>query len=270
MGVFQNPHGKRSGNWKILALSAMAALAVAGISQTTHAALVASDNAGNSVYSIGQTFSGLNGGSGFGAWSVTNNSGGNFVSSDNRSGIMPWFDIYNPGGNQTTATRPLDSVLSSGETLSFDLVLNGLQSNSNASVGFFLADSAGNGLFTFYQQGQSSTEGYVVDAGGTTSGIGVSYNYQTVDLMAFTLTSPTTYNFYVNNALAHTGTISDATGGIAQLNFFDNNGGSFSDVQFTNLSITSTPLPATFALVLAGGIGLAGLAIRRRASVARP
>ncbi len=268
MGVFQNPHGKRSGNWKILALSAMAALAVAGISQTTHAALVASDNAGNSVYSIGQTFSGLNGGSGFGAWSVTNNSGGNFVSSDNRSGIMPWFDIYNPGGNQTTATRPFDSVLSSGETLSFDLVLNSLQ--SNASAGFFLTDSFGAGLFTYYQDGNSPTEGYVVDAGGTTAGIGVPYNYQTVDLMAFTLTSPTTYSFYVNNSLAHTGTISNATGGIAQLNFFDNNGGSSSDVQFTDLSITSTPLPATFALVLAGGIGLAGLAIRRRASVARP
>ena len=264
MGMFQERYGRELGVSKLLALPALATLAIAGISQTTHAALVASDNAGNSPYTLNASFSGQNGGLGFGAWSVTNNSGGNFINSVNWSGTTPWFDIYNTGGNQTTATRSLDSVLSSGETLSFDLVLNSAQ--SGASVGFFLADSAGTGLLTYYQEGNSTTEGFIADASGTTSGVGVPYNYQSVDQMAITLTSTTTYNFYVNNTLAHSGTISDATGGIAQLNFFDNNGGSNSDVQFTNLSIESAaaPSPATLGLVLAGGVGLATMGLNRR------
>ena len=269
MGMVKEVYGKKLGASRLLALSALAALAIAGISQTTRAALVATDNAGNAPYAVNTSFGGENGGSGFGAWSVVNNSGSNFISGDNWSSTTPWFDIYNPGGNQTTATRSLDSVLSSGETLSFDLVLNNAQ--TGASVGFFLADSGGTGLLTYYQDGNSATEGFIADASGTTSGIGVPYNYQSVDLMAITLTSTTTYNFYVNNTLAHSGTISDATGGIARLNFFDNNGGSNSDVQFTNLSIVSAavPIPASFGLVLAGGIGLAVMAIRRRSAAAK-
>ena len=266
MGMLQEVHGKKHGASKLLALSALAALAIAGISQSAHAALVASDNAGNSPYTVGSSFSGQNGGSGFGAWSVTNNSGGNFISSANWGGTTPWFDIYNTGGNQTTAARPLITALSSGETISFNLVLNSAQ--SGATVGFFLADSSNSGLFTYYQEGNSPTKGYAVDANGTTNGIGVSYNYHSVDQMAFTLTSATTYDFSVNNVLAHSGTISDATGGIAQLNFFDNGGGSNSDVQFTDLSIVSSvPLPASFGLVLAGGLGLAAMALSRRRSV---
>ncbi|MGC8625686.1 MAG: hypothetical protein ACP5VQ_10555, partial [Phycisphaerae bacterium] len=107
-----------------------------------------------------------------------------------------------------------------------------------------------------------STDGYVADATGTTAGIGVAYNYQTVDQMAFTLTSATAYNFDVNGSLAHSGTIS---GSIVQLSFFDNGGGSNSDVQFTDLSVISAvPTPATAGLVFAGGIGLAAVLLYNR------
>ena len=191
MGMLQKNHGKNLRVVRLLALPALATLAVAGMSQSSRASLVASDNAGNTPYTVGSSFSGKNGGSGFGAWSVTNNSGGNFISSADWSSITPWFDIYNTGGNQTTATRALNSALSSGETLSFNLVLNSAQ--TGGTVGFFLANSSNTGLFTYYQDGNDpSTAGYAVDANGTTSGIGVSYNYQSVDQMAFTLTSATT------------------------------------------------------------------------------
>ncbi len=273
MGMLQKNHGKNMKLVRLLALPALAALAVIGMSQKSRAALVASDNAGNSPYVVGNSFGGQNGGSGFGAWSVTNtSSGGNFISSANWSSITPWFDIYNtsanPNGSQTTASRSLNNALSNGETLSFDLVLNSAQ--TNASVGFYLADSSNNALFTYYQEGNSSTDGYAVDTNGTTAGIGVSYNYQSVDRIAFTLTSATTYDFSVNNVLAHSGTISDSTGGIAQLNFFDNGGGASSDVQFTDLSIASAvPLPASFGLVLIGGLGLVAMALSRRRSSVR-
>ena len=233
--------------------------------------IVASDNAGNSPYVVpnGNTlnaFSGQNGGSGFGPWSVVStagsSSGGNFISSNTWSGITPWFDIWQYVGGQTTATRPLNSVLSSGDALSFDFVLSA--DATGGAVGFYLSDSGGNPLFSFYQMGNTSTAGYAMDANGTTAGIGVQYNFHTVDQMAFTLTSATTYNFDVNNALAYSGTISDATGGIANLNFFDSNGGPSSDVQFTDISISSpVPVPASFGL-LACGMGAALILNKRR------
>ncbi len=248
---------------RLLPLAAVAALLCAANCQ---AGVIASDNAANSPYAIGASFGGQNGGAGFGSWSVVNNlSGGNFISSSNWNSITPWFDIYNssyPTGNQTTATRSLNTVLAVGDTLSFDFVLNSLA--SNGSAGFYFSDSANNGLFTFYQPGGSSASGTIVDANGSNN-LGVSYNYQTVDSVSFTLTSPTGYNFDVNNILVHSGTISDATGGIAGLNFFVNQGGNASDLQFTNLQVTAPaaaaiPAPASFGLLLAGrlagGIGL--------------
>ena len=252
----------------LLLLAAGAIMAGGASARAT--TIVASDNAGNSPYAVATTlpfpeFSGQNGGSGFGPWSVVStagsSNGGNFVSSNTWSGITPWFDIWQYVGGQTTATRPLNSVLSSGETLSFDMVLSA--DATGGAVGFYLSDSGNNPLFSFYQMGNTSTAGYAIDANGTTTGIGVPYNFHTVDQMAFTLTSATTYNFNVNGALAYSGTISDTTGGVANLNFFDSNGGGSSDVQFTNLSVASpVPAPSTL-LIFAGGIGLAAVALRR-------
>ncbi len=277
MGNLRRPHREHGGSriFSRVPCASLLLLAVGAIMAEGALAradtIVASDNAGNSPYVVpaGNTlyaFSGQNGGSGFGPWSVLttagSGTGGDFISSNTWSGITPWFDIWNYVGGQTTATRPLNSGLSSGETLSFDLVLS--SDGTGGAVGFYLSDSGGNPLFSFYQMGNTSTAGYAMDANGTTAGIGVQYNFHTVDQMAFTLTSATTYNFDVNNALAYSGTISDATGGITQLNFFVNNGGPSSDVQFTNLSIASpVPVPASFG-VLACGVGVALVLNKRR------
>ena len=254
---------------RLMPLTAVAALLCGANCQ---AGVIASDNAANSPYTVNSSFSGQMGGTGFGSWSVVNNTGSNFISSANWGSITPWFDIYNtsnpPGGDQTTAARSLNSVLAVGDTLSFDFVLNSLQ--TGGSAGFYFSDSIGNGLFTFYQQGNSTTNGFIVDAGGTSSGVGVNYNYQTVDSVSFTLTSATGYNFDVNNSLVKSGTISNATGGIAALNFFVNEGGASSDLQFTNLQVTApagaaVPVPASFGLLLAGTLaGGIGLMLRSR------
>lgn len=198
-----------------LGLAIMAgAIATAGGIQNGLATVIASDNAGNSPYVINNSFGGQNGGTGFGAWSVTNNTGGNLINSVTWSGTTPWFDIYNTstntspysGGDQTTATRSINSALVAGDTLSFSFVLNNSQTNS--TVGFWLGDSSNAGLITFYQHGFDPTTGYLTDASGTTNGIGVPYNYQSVDNVAITLTSSTAYNLYVNSSLVHSGTIS--------------------------------------------------------------
>lgn len=253
---------------RLVPLAAVAALLCAANCQ---AGVIASDSAANSPYTVGSPFSGQNGGTGFGSWNVVNNTGGNFISSSNWNSITPWFDIYNTsssnGGNQTTATRSLNTVLAVGDTLSFDFVLNSLQ--TGGSAGFYFSDSANSALFTFYQQGNSSITGTIVDANGSQTA-GVNYNYQTVDSISFSLTTATTYNFDVNNSLAHSGTISNGTGGITNLNFFVNQGGGGSDLQFTNLQVTApagaaVPVPASFGLLLAGTLaGGIGLALRNR------
>ena len=60
MGIFQERCGRKL---RVSKLPALSALAIAGISKTTQAALVASDNAGNYAYILGSSFSGQNGGS---------------------------------------------------------------------------------------------------------------------------------------------------------------------------------------------------------------
>jgi|GEM_PF-4328189 hypothetical protein len=259
---------------RLLAVSAMAVMGVAGLGQTANASNVASDNAGNTPYFAtsgpqnpnGWT-TGMNGGTGFGAWELSASStGGYFINSATNDNITPFFDIYDtsraPNGNTTSATRPFTGgALVVGQSVSFDFVLNG--AGAGSFVGFSLNDSSQNPLFQFEQAGFSSVAGYVTDASGTTKGVGVAYNYQTLDTVSFTLTSPTTYNFDVNGSLAHAGTISDSTGGIQSLTFFDNGAGPGSDVQFTNLAISAVPAPSTLAIFV-GGLGLVALAARRR------
>lgn len=289
MGVFQNPHGKRSGNWKILALSAMAALAVAGISQTTHAALVASDNAGNSAYASGWN-SGSNGGTGFGAWSLANGTGaGFFIGSstvNDNNNLLPAGDTADIGtawgtyantNYYATATRDFTGgALAVGQ--SFSLAYD----NGNVQTGgadfLNLVDSLGSNVFTFGFVGGNRDYSYS-DAASFRADTGIGFTYFGLDTV-FTLTSATTYSFTVapiDTSLASktvTGTISGSIVGFSVVN--DNTGGGngnnfyVNSLQVSAAPSSAVPTPAPFGLVLAGGIGLAGLAIRRRARVARP
>ena len=273
MGV-KHGYKKAFGVANLMALSALATLTVAGISQTAQASNAASDNAGNLPYfptngpaTPAGWASGQNGGTGFGAWSMSaSTSGGYFVASRTFSNVTPFFDIYEqstaPTASTTSVTRPFTGgALSVGQSVSFDFVLN--MDATGGYVGFSLNDSKNNSLFQFEQAGNSPVNGYITDASGQTAGVGVPYNFQSLDTMSFTLTSPTTYNFDVNGALAYSGTISNTTGGIQSLEFFDNGGGPGSDVLFTNLAVSAVPAPSTLA-ILAGGLGLAAGAVRRR------
>jgi hypothetical protein len=180
---------------KVISISFYAVAVLTCFSVTTRASIVASDSAGNSPpYTAGGAttsteINGLNGGSGFGAWVVTdteNYSGagattssptGNgfaFVSTttnDATRNPAPVFDIYdngNPnsssatgaalGSSIETATRPFVTPLTgSGSSFSFIESLASLRAasggNPTSQLGFELLDSSGNVLLNLYVNG---------------------------------------------------------------------------------------------------------------------
>ena len=279
-------------------------LGILGISlpgAIAHAATIASDSASNYVALGG--FSGDNQGTGFGAWSTNfsytgpsggGGGGGSFL--DTTSGLpgADAFDIYvYPGtGGDTglntdieTATRSFDSALTAGQTFTTDLYLNNGNQNSalantnpasaDSNLGYALLDSKGNVLFSMTAFGGGeywATDGtnggaYFEPASGN-----ILYNYHADDTFAFSLlNSSGDYSMTVSgntgtgSPVTFTGSINMATGGPSAIEYFDNNGGNGSDVQWSTMSIASTPAstpePASLAIA---GVALGGLLLMKR------
>ncbi len=286
MGMFQKNHRRNLKVVRRLALPAMAALAVAGMSQSSQAALVASDNAAN--YTSWTNAS--TGGSGFGTWglSTTGSSAGFFLgsSTDNdNSNPLPAGDtgdintnskawgMYANSSSLATATRSFTGgalAVGQGFSLAFD---NGIVDTGSSDT-FSLLDASNNVLFTFGFTGGASDYFYSDSrAQGQDSGIGFTYfGLDTV----FTLTSATTYSFTITpidssiTAKTISGTINGSIAGFEAVN--DNAGNGNNNNFYINSAAVSAapnsavPLPASFGFVLVGGLGLAGMALSRRRS----
>jgi hypothetical protein len=267
------------------------------VSLPANAALIASDNAANSTYTVNSSFNGLNGGSGFGAWSVTianpasTSSAGNFVASKGAGSgnavlpnNTPVFDIFNngnPAGNGsttainssiTTADRPFTGALVPGQAFSFVEDLgNGTGGSSNAE-GWELLDASNSVLLNMFTNESLSgtnagTTAYtVVDATGTFNPSAGNFgrNNSAADSFTFTLNDATGDYTVVStghSGRTFTGQIDLSTGGPTQFAFYDNSGGNSSDVQVTNLAITNVPEPGILVLGACSALAL----IRRRA-----
>lgn len=194
---------------------------------------------------------GLNGGYGFGAWTVTTNGVGNaFRQTFGPSGNS--FDLWNANANGSTiAVRTFGSPLSPGQSFSVQFRLNGLDQTYDTNM-IALQDSSGNTLFSYWHVGgepNGATNGEYSDASTSLgSAVGFSYDYQQFCSFTFTLNSATSYTFTDNTTgQSFTGTIS---GTIAQVAFIRSNGGpnapySGDDLQADELEIVSSA-PPTF------------------------
>jgi len=262
------------GNRKTL-LVVTSAVALSGLAGVAHASLVASDQVTNNPpYNNYVNPNGLNGGSGFGPWSATNvagTSGGAFTWPTDLTtpGSGQGFDIYDNGtqgggtiADEFAAIRPFTGALAAGQSFSFKEQINNGSNPTNggpSNLGFSLDDSSGNALFDFHVQGGGA--GYLLtDATQTgTTETTVPYNYHSIDTFSFTLNSvgPTTaaYTFTASGgnvsggSQTFTGTISTLTGGITQVDIYNNNGGQGSDIQFDNLAINNVPEPVSLTMV---------------------
>lgn len=299
MGMFQKNHRRNLKVVRLLALPALAALAVAGMSQSSQAALVASDNAGNYATAGWSTSGGAeNLGTGFGGWTFSPNpnggSAGAFLADTaTLLGQTPpiatrgdsW-GVYANGGsgnsniNITRGFLPgvgssaTVGTLRDGQTFSIDLASDGI-TNSNAAFGFNLQGSGGtNTPFTLKYQGGGADAMTLIDAAGGHS-IGVDFADLSAGInVSFTL-GGTVANGNQDYSLAidsisgsslatYSGEVS---GALNQFEVFDTNtsgNGYFNSVAVAGTPIVPTPVPATLGLVLAGGIGLAGMRMKRR------
>lgn len=251
----------------IQCLAGVATLVSLGNSTPAEAA-IAYDVATNSTYS--GSFSGLNGGFGFEAWSTSTPGGGSYVGLD---GGIGYFGLWNNGygtGTGSFATRSFGSPLSVGQTFSTSFKTGNLNS-SFEQEGFNLKDSLGNILFSYWQQGGNNSDGNYFDANGAGTATGFAYNYNSLGEFRFALDSATTYTFTdVATSAVLTGTLS---GTIAQVEFFRQNladdpntgGGGGTDFRFHDLSITAAPEPSILALAGLSGFGM-WVAVRRRVS----
>jgi beta-glucanase (GH16 family) len=260
----------------------------------------ATDQATN--YQANSNFNGTNSGTGFGNWNVKFNysgpsggggGGGGLIMTSN-TGIpvaTPAFDIYvypgtvaDTGLNTdiTTATRAFNAALAPGQTFTTDLNLNKGQTtagnptpadpaSADSNMGWRLLDASGKVLFAMTAFGGGSSY-WTTDANGTVQRSGILYNYQIDDIFKFSLLNSlgdysltATGDTAAGQAVTFSGQINMLTGGPVQVQYFDNNGGNNSDVQWSQMSITGDPVPEPAALGFLT-LGLTGLLLLTRRS----
>jgi hypothetical protein len=262
------------------------AVAVVALAAPGRAASLGSDNASDAVYSGLGNYNGLNGGTGFGAWtntpsvnsgfagsfigSSTNNAGGSSGGIDSTGG-KAW-GMYGNSGNAGDSVRPFTGgALSIGQTVKVDLDQG--YEDTGATVGFGLQNAASSNLVEVYYIGGDTVNSWKKnDAGGQVNlaadGV-IGFTGDGLHL-EITLLTATTYSGTLNKLnptgapVAFSGTLNAGAGdqAIVKLRLFNFNSGGGNNANFYGNNLAVVPEPSTIMLV---GFGLLGaLALRRR------
>jgi hypothetical protein len=228
-------------------VGALLMAAVLATGSTLSAATRASDNTTDPAYSPilgGGHFNTLNGGNGFGPWAVQ------LAAADSAGDTIQFyspnylFAIIGSLTGSCTATRPFTGgALNVNQTFSTDLMFR--HGEMGSRQGFQLQDASGTVMFDFYQQGNDSNNGYIVDAGGTHVNMGISYAYATSQNFSFTLTNATTYILSINGSIKYTGTVASGTG-ISRVMYYTSNNDD--NILFNNLNISAGTLPPAITI----------------------
>ncbi|MFN6016565.1 MAG: PEP-CTERM sorting domain-containing protein [Verrucomicrobiota bacterium] len=218
------------------------------------------DSVDDIVYS-GGVYIGLNGGTGFGAWSgsATGN-GGSYMNSSGLSASTSW-GIYAGGdtGNSYTVTRPFASALGIGETFTMDFGYTDVATGGEIGINLFSGGAFRLGL-KFIGGGSS----WQLNDGGSDFSTGIPWAGGTPGTtLKYSFTRGNDNNYSIN--LLHGAGIYDgnnytASSGnmsIDSVQIYSIAQGAGENVGFNNLAIV--PEPSSLSL-----LALSGLALLRR------
>ena len=165
------------------------------IATSALAAAPASDNASNYPNGTPDWTTGSNGGTGFGAWTITDGDGGHYIGSTGLGANT--FGLFNTFTTTTTdAVRPLTGTLLAGETFSVDL---GFTAFTGGAVGVNLR-SGTNDVITLFTNGAGD---WMLNDGGGDFSAGV----------AATANTPYTFSLTYNGGNSYSFTLSGSPGG---------------------------------------------------------
>lgn len=236
---------------KTIALAIFSSLLSAVASQ---AASTASDNASNTIYNDGN-FSGDNGGTGFGSWSVsTTGSGGSYVGSSGAGTTS--IAIYSSSGDSASANRAFTGgALVSGQTFSITIG-NSSNINSGGEVGLNLLDGVST-VFTLKMVGGGSA--WQLNNGGSDFGSGQNYAANTALTFAFTYNGSNNYSYTFGTGSGTNHTATNTLTNITGFRLYTNKQGSGENFGATSMSVVPEPTAAVL-----GSIGMLFLLRRGR------
>ena len=243
---------------KLLLAVAVMAVAVPSISLS---ASVASDNASTANYPGGTWTTGSNGGTGFGAWTLTATpNGGSAGSYIGGTAIgNPAFGIYTSGNAAAnmTAFRPFTGGgLTAGQ--SFGVTI-GNTATINGQIGLSLM-SGNNARWTLkFVSGQAN---WLLNDGGSDFGSGQAYAANTSLALTFTYNGGNSYSYTFGTGSGNNFTAGVVISNLDGVQFFSTDQGSGENMGINNLSVV--PEPSTYALLGIAAFGFVAHVARRR------
>jgi hypothetical protein len=239
-------------------LTAMAAILSVPLSLLS--ADLASDNASNPPYESGVWTSGLNGGVGFGPWSLaTLSTGGGFIGG---SALGPTtFAMWSTGG-AFSASRPFSGALTSGQSFSLTLAHDGIGAGQDPNLSFISVRMREDSNVRISWTLRSSAQNWVLNSGSGDASIGQAAAPNTALTLLFTYNGDNSFSYSFGSATGEELTASVSLSNLNNLEVVTNFQGPSFGLGFNDLSIV--PEPSTYALLGLGAAASICFRLRRK------